>query len=70
MDLFSHCAGTVALAAAVPPSSELGLCAGIWSRDIGRVHRVAAQPDADRIVVNQYNGGFVQTPCGGFIVKL
>ncbi|CAN7772909.1 aldehyde dehydrogenase family protein [Variovorax sp. LjRoot290] len=46
--------------------SEYGLGAGIWSRDIGRVHRVAAQLDAGRIVVNEYNGGFVQTPCGGF----
>ena len=46
--------------------SEYGLGAGIWSRDVGRVHRVAAQLDAGRIVVNEYNGGFVQTPCGGF----
>lgn len=46
--------------------SEFGLGAGIWSRDIGRVHRVAAQLEAGRIVVNEYSGGFVQTPCGGF----
>ncbi|WP_172153253.1 aldehyde dehydrogenase family protein [Pseudomonas tumuqii] len=46
--------------------SEFGLGAGIWSRDIGRVHRVAASLDAGRIVVNEYSGGFVQTPCGGF----
>ncbi len=46
--------------------SDFGLGAGIWSRDIGRVHRVAARLDAGRIVVNEYNGGFVQTPCGGF----
>ncbi len=46
--------------------SEFGLGAGIWSRDIGRVHRVAAALDAGRIVVNEYSGGFVQTPCGGF----
>lgn len=46
--------------------SEFGLGAGIWSRDIGRVHRVAAGLDAGRIVVNEYSGGFVQTPCGGF----
>ncbi|MNZ74334.1 NAD/NADP-dependent betaine aldehyde dehydrogenase [compost metagenome] len=46
--------------------SEFGLAAGIWSRDIGRVHRVAAGLDAGRIVVNEYSGGFVQTPCGGF----
>ncbi|KPG98097.1 aldehyde dehydrogenase [Pseudomonas sp. RIT-PI-q] len=46
--------------------SEFGLGAGIWSRDIGRVHRVAANLEAGRIVVNEYSGGFVQTPCGGF----
>ncbi|MBO9715796.1 MAG: aldehyde dehydrogenase family protein [Pseudoxanthomonas sp.] len=46
--------------------SEFGLAAGIWSRDVGRVHRVAARLDAGRIVVNEYGGGFVQTPCGGF----
>jgi aldehyde dehydrogenase (NAD+) len=46
--------------------SDFGLSAGIWSRDIGRVHRVAARLDAGRIVVNEYGGGFVQTPCGGF----
>ncbi|TZG34266.1 aldehyde dehydrogenase family protein [Agrobacterium sp. B1(2019)] len=46
--------------------SDFGLAAGIWSRDIGRIHRVAARLDAGRIVVNEYGGGFVQTPCGGF----
>ena len=46
--------------------SDFGLAAGIWSRDVGRVHRVAARLDAGRIVVNEYGGGFVQTPIGGF----
>jgi aldehyde dehydrogenase (NAD+) len=46
--------------------SEFGLSAGIWSRDIGRVHRVAGQLEAGRIVVNEYGGGFVQTPTGGY----
>jgi aldehyde dehydrogenase (NAD+) len=46
--------------------SDLGLSAGIWSSNIGRVHRVAARLEAGRIVVNEYGGGFVQTPCGGF----
>jgi aldehyde dehydrogenase (NAD+) len=46
--------------------SSYGLSAGIWSRDVGRVHRVARQLEAGRIVVNEYGGGFVQNPCGGY----
>jgi aldehyde dehydrogenase (NAD+) len=46
--------------------SEFGLSAGIWSLNVGRVHRVARRLEAGRIVVNEYGGGFVQTPCGGF----
>lgn len=46
--------------------SDMGLAAGIWTQNIGRVHRVAARLEAGRIVVNEYSGGFVQTPCGGF----
>lgn len=46
--------------------SDFGLSAGIWSLDVRRVHRVAMRLDAGRIVVNEYSGGFVQTPCGGF----
>jgi aldehyde dehydrogenase (NAD+) len=46
--------------------SELGLSAGIWSLNVGRVHRVARRREAGRIVVNECGGGFVQTPCGGF----
>lgn len=53
-------------AIAIANDSDFGLSAGIWSRDIGRVHRVARQLDAGRIVVNEYSGGFVETPCGGF----
>lgn len=47
-------------------SSDYGLAAGIWSQDIGRVHRVAGRLNAGRILVNEYSGGFVQTPCGGY----
>lgn len=47
-------------------SLDFGLAAGLWSRDIGRVHRVAGRLEAGRVVVNEYGGGFVQTPTGGF----
>jgi aldehyde dehydrogenase (NAD+) len=33
---------------------------------LGRVHRVAAGPETGRIAVNEYGGGFVQNPCGGY----
>jgi aldehyde dehydrogenase (NAD+) len=55
-----------AQAVRIANDSEFGLAAGIWSRDIGRVHRVAARLEAGRIVVNEYSGGFVQTPVGGY----
>jgi aldehyde dehydrogenase (NAD+) len=45
---------------------EYGLAAGLWSRDISRVHRVAARLEAGRVVVNEYGGGFPQTPSGGY----
>ena len=44
----------------------LGWSAGIWRRDAGRDPGVARRLEAGRIVVNEYSGGFVQTPCGGF----
>lgn len=46
--------------------SDFGLSAGIWSLSSSRVHRIARRLEAGRIVVNEYSGGFVQTPCGGF----
>lgn len=58
--------GDEAEALRIANDSDYGLAAGIWSRDISRVHRVARKLDAGRIVVNEYGGGFVQTPCGGF----
>jgi len=53
-------------AVALANDSDYGLSAGIWSRNAGRIHRVARRLEAGRIVVNEYSGGFVQTPCGGF----
>lgn len=58
--------GDEADAIRIANDSSYGLSAGIWSRDVGRVHRVARQLEAGRIVVNEYGGGFVQNPCGGY----
>jgi len=46
--------------------TEYGLAAGIWTRDLGRAHRVAAALEAGQIYVNDYNSGGVETPLGGY----
>ncbi|MGH7963116.1 MAG: aldehyde dehydrogenase family protein [Candidatus Binatia bacterium] len=43
-----------------------GLVAAIWTRDIGKAHRLAAQIKAGQIFINNYFGGGVGTPFGGY----
>jgi aldehyde dehydrogenase (NAD+)/betaine-aldehyde dehydrogenase len=41
--------------------------AGIWTRDIGKAHTVAAEIAAGQIFINTYGaGGGVELPFGGF----
>lgn len=53
-------------AIAIANDTDYGLAAGIWTRDLSRAHRVAAQIDAGQIYVNEYMAGGVETPLGGY----
>lgn len=46
--------------------SEFGLWAGVWTKDLGRAHRVAGQLDAGIVAINEEPTTFPQTPFGGF----
>lgn len=46
--------------------SDYGLVAGMWTRDLSRAHRVAAQLEAGQVMVNQYFAGGVENPFGGY----
>lgn len=46
--------------------TEYGLAAGLWTRDLTRAHRVAAQLEAGQVYVNEYFAGGVETPFGGY----
>ncbi len=43
-----------------------GLAAGIWTRDIGKAHRVAAEIDAGTVWINTYNQYDAASPFGGY----
>ncbi|WP_421570100.1 aldehyde dehydrogenase [Stenotrophomonas sp. PD6] len=46
--------------------SPYGLAAGLWTRDLGRAHRVARQLRAGSVWVNQWDGGDMTAPFGGY----
>lgn len=56
---------TEAEAIAIANDSRFGLVAGIWTRDIGRAHRVARGVEAGQVYINEYFAGDVETPFGG-----
>jgi aldehyde dehydrogenase (NAD+) len=53
-------------AIAIANDSDLGLAAGVWTRDIKRGHRVAHRLEAGTVWINAYNRYDTATPFGGY----
>jgi hypothetical protein len=56
---------TEAEAIAIANGTEFGLVAGVFTRDLDRVHRVARRLRAGQVFVNEWYAGGIATPFGG-----
>jgi acyl-CoA reductase-like NAD-dependent aldehyde dehydrogenase len=52
-------------AAAIADSTDYGLAAGVWTRDIGKAHALAHRIQAGTVWVNTYNRFDAAAPYGG-----
>lgn len=52
-------------AAALAGATEFGLAAGIWTKDVGKAHRLAAAIPAGTVWINTYNRFDAASPYGG-----
>ena len=70
-EIFGPVAGVIPFededeAVALANQTSYGLAAGIWTRDLGRAHRVAAKLDAGTVWINTYRSMAPMSPVGGF----